>query len=410
MKRLVLFDNPSFILLVGLLLFSNADCFAEEVYVKPRISLRTEYDTNKRLSLPTGNTDLDRSSYGVLTQGGLLFGVKAEKYQIELDNSVSINRYVTDLDLDSDDVNIDFSSNYIFSERVSIGLNADYQRDTTLTGELEVTGLVQDNVIRDQFSLTPNWSYVLDETSTVFASYSHREVDYEESQVNTFFDYTTDYFSLGYNNQLTSDFSGNINFSTLLFEVPDANRDTLEFTLNVGFSYQPFETWSTSFSVGGRFNETEITSNFPTGPSTFVSITSSSETVGYVMSANVDKELENGTIGLAYSRSTSAQGNGRLELLERFSVSYRQEIAETIRFSLNGGVNLTTSSGSEQSNRDRTYYFVRPNLLWTIDQNIKLNAGYQYRLQEFQNDREDAESNSFFVNFRYFWDQFDTQF
>jgi len=161
---------------------------AKEIYIQPSINIKTEYDDN--ITLKDDRFDaLDTSAYGVITRAAAKLGVRSDRYDIALDNRVVINRYSSDFDLDSEDVFIDFTSNFNATEKSIFSLSGNYTRDTTLTSELDESGtgtglVLQDNPVREQWSVSPNWTYLLSETQFLQANYSHYDVSYEESDLD----------------------------------------------------------------------------------------------------------------------------------------------------------------------------------------------------------------------------------
>lgn len=392
---------------------------AKEVYIQPSINIRTKYDDNIRL-MTEDRVDLldgfDTSAYGVITRANAKLGVRSDRYDLTLDNQVVINRYSSDFDLDSEDFFVNFTSNFNATEKSIFSLSGDYTQDTTLTSELSDdetgTGLVQDNPVREQWSVSPNWTYFLSNTQFLQANYSHSEVSYEESDFNNFFDYTIDRVALSYSKQWLPVLRNFLNVSVMSFDVSEIQRETLEYSIDVGVEYQISPTWFASLTAGGRFNQTDITFDqlrLVNGALTTEEVTISDDVLGMIFSFNIDKQFEMGNVGINYSRSTNPQGDGRLQLLDRFDANFSHRFTHKLHFSLTGGVSVSSNSGSEDEGNDRTNYRVRPAISWLFDRSIRLTGGYQYRRQEYERNDSVAESNSFFLSFNYQWDKFATQ-
>ncbi len=406
--------------LLLLLCCCGAAASAKELYLIPSAGLRTEYDDNKRLWSDRLKNGIDTSAYGVIASASAEAGVRGDRYAVSLDNRLEIRRYASDLDLDSENVYLDLASSFNATQRSLFGLDGNYTRDTTLTSELEATGLVQDNVVREQWYLRPYWSYFLSDATILQADYSHYDTAYERSTINRFFDYTTDAVSLTVSRQWSELLKNYLSVSWMSFEVPELRRQTTQYTVNLGLDYQFLPTWSASLSVGRRFTNTEITFDQPVLVNGFFVIvdgallttetTISDDVQGMVFSFGLSKQFLAGSAGLSYSRATSAQGNGRLQLLDRFSANYDQNVTQHLRLSLNGGINVTTTSGGQNDFNDRTYYYVRPSVSWLFDRHARVTAGYMYRTQSYDNQNNDtAASNAFFIGFNYQWDRMATQ-
>jgi len=388
---------------------------AKEIYIQPSINIETKYDDNIKL-IKDRFSGIDKSAYGVITRVNAKIGVRSDRYDVELDNEVVINRYSSDFDLDSEDVFVNFTSNFDATEKNRFSLTGNYTRDTTLTSELNEaetgTGIVEDNPVREEWSVSPNWTYFLSNTQFLQANYTHSEISYEKSNFNNFFDYTIDNFSLNYSQQWLPVLRNFFNVSVMSFEVSDINRETLEYRIDTGVEYQISPTWFASMTVGGRFTSTDITIDPPAfidGAITSEKVKISDNVQGMVFSFNIDKQFESGNAGVDYSRSTNAQGDGRLQLLDRFGATLNYRFTQKLRFSLRGSVSVASNAGTDKQGNDRTNYSVRPTISWLFDRNISLTGGYQYRRQEFERNDELAESNSVFLNINYQWDKFATQ-
>ncbi len=394
------------IILVSVI-WTGGNVQAKEIYLQPSLNIRSEYDTNKRLRI--GNdSGFDKSAYGVITRANAKLGIRSERYDIALDNEFILNRYSSDFNLDSEDINIKLNSNYEATENLSFALNGNYKRDTTLTSELDEngTGLIQNNLDREQWAVTPVLTYSFSETQFFQASYTHNEVNYEESTSNQFFDFTTDILSLSFSQQWTESLRNFISVSAMSFLVPELRRETTEYSVNAGVDYQISPTWSTSLTIGRRFTNIEITS---TNILTLQEVMTSVDTEGMVFSFSLNKQLETGHASASYSRSTSAQGNGQQRLVDSFNFSYRHQATERLDFSLRGGINITSNSGGQTNVDERMYYSVTPSAQWHFNHRASVSIGYRYRTQEFERQSESAESHSVFVNFNYQWDKLSTQ-
>jgi len=410
-------NNPLYLSLIVSSIAWAGSVKAKEIYIQPSINIQTEYDDNKRLRTDRFDS-VDTSAYGVITRARAKLGARSNNYDIALDSQVIINKYESEFDLDSENFKVDFTSSYNATERSRIGLSGNFTQDTTLTSELEATGtgLVQDNIIRQQWSITPDWSYSLSNTQSLQASYTHLDIEYEESEQGSFVNYTIDNISLNFQQQWTPLLSNVLSVSAMVFDIPkigsgifESSRETTEYSINIGVDYQFLPTWSTSLNVGQRFTNTETTQKFNFNTLRFEEVTASDDVRGLVFSFSVDKQFEAGTAGITYSRSTSAQGDGRLQVRDNFTANFRNKLTQKMQLSITGGMNDQSTSGSVDDGNGRTYFYIRPSLRWAFNRQTSLTGGYQYRAQSFERNDQEATSNSIFLNFNYQWDKFATQ-
>jgi len=416
--------NLFFYVATVLLLMALPPAQAREIYIQPSVNIRTIYDDNRRLVTSRNSGGAGKSAYGVISDALARIGVRSNQYDVALNSKFSLRRYDSDVNLDSENIYLDLTSNYNLSERTQFGLTGNYTRDTSLTSELLVTGLVKDNRIRYKWSLGPQWSYLLTERQSLQASYTHQDVSYEKSAGrSSLVDYTTDTASLTYNMQWTALLRNYISLSWLSFQIPDINsqinnlvainssRDTTQYSISIGADYQFLPTWNASFMVGERFSNTksDSTTLLLGQPVPGTHSSSSSSNQGLIFSFSVDKQFEVGNAGLSYSRSTSASGNGRLQVFERLQANFDHKITDHLKFALTGGINKTSNSNTRNSSSNRTYYHVTPTLSWIFNRQLNLSAGYRYRNQKYANNNEAAISNAVFLNFNYQWDKLKTQ-
>ena len=419
--------NLFFYIATVLLLMALPPAQAREIYIQPSVNIRTIYDDNRRMVTSSNSGGAGKSVYGVISDALARIGVRSNQYDVALNSKFSLRRYDSDVNLDSENIYLDLTSNYKLSERTQFGLTGNYTRDTTLTSELLVTGLVKDNRIRHKWSLGPQWSYMLSKRQSLQASYTHLDISYAKSAGRSrLVDYTTDTASLTYNMQWTALLRNYISLSWLSFQVPDSNRqlsnvvskhtsrDTTQYSISIGADYQFLPTWNASFMVGERFSSAKSDSIIlVSGRPVFgTHSTSSSSNQGLIFSFSINKQFEVGKAGLSYSRSTSASGYGRLQVFERLQANFDHKITDHLRFALRGGINKTSSSSNSNtrnSTSNRTYYHVTPTLSWIFNRQLKLSAGYRYRKQKYANNNEAAISNAVFLNFNYQWDKLKTQ-
>lgn len=444
----------SCVLILGL--FFSANCIAEEWYVQPSFSVRTEYDDNKRLlsesfirRLKEIEDNVDISAYGIITTAEAKAGVRSENFDVFFKGKVAVKKYFSDFDFDSEDFFLDLNSNYLINQQNSVGFSASYNQESTLTAELDDTGLTQDNVPRTTWKISPYWMYTFSETKSIQASYFHQEVSYEQSTATRFNDYIYDVVSLTFSHQWNEKLKNSVTGSWTNIKYPDLKREEDQYSINGTVDYVFSETWTASLSGGVQYTQTEgeqlvdsvsliptiLLSSGPDGPIPLgggrigqvidgrvflVGVNrelqpfSDSQTA-FVFSFGTKKQFETGDIAASYSRSTSPTGFGSLRTVDRFSVDSLYRITENLHFLLNGQVHITKATLNENSsrfsNRDRTYYTVTPTLRWQFDRQFSLSGGYRYRRSESEaeNTERVAESNAVFFALKYQWDNFTTQ-
>ncbi len=421
-------DVCLFLLLASSSFMWTGSVNAREIYLLPSITLHTEYDDNKRLRETN-----KYAAFGVITRANAKAGIRSDSYDIALDSQVSINRYAVnkgsrgDVDIDSEDFRFDLSSFYNLTEKNRIGLSANYTQDTTLTSEFladanqdgkvdgaDGSGITNErNIQRNKWSVAPDWGYSLSETQLLQANYSHTEVAYDSSEASSYVDYAIDFAQISFKQQWTPLFSNSLSTSVMFYDVPERDQLITEYSINVGAEYQIAPTWFASFQVGSRFTKTEVPSVFVFNRQTrnFEEVNNSSDTQGLTFSFSMDKQFESGHTGISYSRSTSAQGDGRLQLRDTVNAYFKYNFAQNWHLSLTGSYSDSTSANNGDNNNDRTYFRIRPSIRWAFDRQTSLTAGYQYRTQKYNGSSNSgrADSNSVFLVLNYRWGKIATQ-
>ena len=388
---------------------------AKELYIQPSINIQTEYDSNKRLKTDGSTPGIDPSSYGLISKVGAKIGARSDDYEVALNNQFIDNRYISDLDLNSENFKLDLSSNYAFNERSQFELNGNYTYDTTLTSALTGTGsgIVQNNLRRKLWTITPTWNYTLSDTQTIQASYTHTDVQYAKSNIGSFSNYTVDNVSASFQQQWTPRLSNFLSLTGMSFKVPatgngliKTSRDITQYSISLGMNYQILPTWSASFSGGSRFNNTKQTLRIE---NTAFEQTTSTDVQGLIFSVTVDKTFEAGNANISFSRSTNPQGQGQLQVRDNLVASINHKFSQRLQLSVRGSLNDISISGNSQSSRARTYYNISPSIRWLVDKQASLTLGYRYRAQSFKRNNNSAVSNSVSLNFNYQWDKLITQ-
>ena len=140
---------------------------AAEWTAEPKISLRTGYNDNIRLTAAAHD-----SVWETALSPSVKFGVAQENQGLSGDAGLAIRRFAGGSGRESNDVldredyhfNTDAWHNTL---RDSFKANLDYTRDSTLDSELDQTGnVIEDRATRERFTLGPSWTRILTELTT----------------------------------------------------------------------------------------------------------------------------------------------------------------------------------------------------------------------------------------------------
>ena len=406
--------------LIRILILSNLFSFgvyfspnslAKEWYFQPNASVQTIYDTNLRL-LPDRNkaiTNVD--AFGFLSYANANFGVRSDNYDIGVNATGVINRYISDLNLNNDNVYVTAKSIFNITERSVFGLIGRYADDTMLNNVIDTGASAQQNTKRTTLSINPDWTYALSELTSVRLDYMYADVSYEQQvtddfQNQRFFDNTTNSSSIELVHQWTSAMKAHAIFNALIFDVPDLNQTTNNYNFNIGVDYNFSETWTALFEGGFYKADKEVNA---------AGFTSVDESTGPLFSFKTQKKFETSKIDAGYYRKTATRGRGGLALVDTSYLVYTQKLSDQFEIAFRGSYNDVRSANNSTANfssfglSDYTFYSAGASASWLISPQLDLTGSYRYRFRERQESFNNADSNAFFLTLNYKWDTFSTR-
>lgn len=372
---------------------------AAEWSAEPRISLRTGYNDNIRLT----TRDHD-SVWEAALSPAIKFGLKTETSGISGDAGLAIRRFTGGSGLESSNA-LD-REDYLFStdafhntRRSSFKANINYTRDSTLDSELDETGnVIDDRATRDRISLGPSWTSALTELTRLELAYQFTNVDYSNDPgIANLVSYKYHAATASLTRQLTPRLQGTIAAGSTRF-LPSTDFDSDTLSLQAGLTMEFSETLTSSFLAGQR----RTTSDSFTGTgfcigalpgATFPSCTggipiptglanSEVETDSLVFSASITKKLETGSLSAALSRSSSPGGNGELLDATRLVLRGEYKFTETFKSSLDieytENETIVSRVGFVTNQQKETFFRVTPRVAWRWSREWELAGQYQY--------------------------------
>ncbi|MGR9115424.1 MAG: hypothetical protein ACU85E_06635 [Gammaproteobacteria bacterium] len=385
-------------------LYFSPNSLAREWYFQPNVSIQSFYDTNIRLLSDQNKARTNADAFGFISYANANFGVRSDDYDIGINATGVIKRYISELDLDNDNVYVTAKSVFNVTERSVFGLNGRYANETTLGNVIDTLNSAQQNTQRTTLFINPEWTYALSELSSVRVDYKHFDVSYDDttSQIDSqrFFNNTTDSSSIELLHQWNASMKSHAVFEALIFDVPDRNQTTNNYNFNVGIDYSFSETWTGSF--GGGFHVTDTETN--TG-----AFTSNDESVGPLFLFKTKKIFETSMMEAGYYRQTASRGRGGFSLVDVSYFGYTQKLSDQFQVGVRGTYNDVRGLISTNTN-DLTFYTAGASASWLISPQMDLTGSYQYRFRESQEtSANNADSNAFFLTFNYKWDAFSTR-
>lgn len=376
----------------------NDNATAAEWSIEPKLNSRVFYDDNLRLQ-----TDHPAATWGSVVTAQTDFSRRTELSQQSLALKLDRRDYYNIDGINSNNLFLDLS-NVTTLEKHSFRADINYADDTTLTSELETTGLIQ--TVRDKTGLTvaPAWMYQITPRASTLLSYLYQDVDYA-ALPQEFSDYVYQSLRFHYNYRASEKAQWQFGLERSEFDVPDVGfvlpgveSTTTTNSANIGFLYDLSESTSISVSLGERRSQTET--RFIPLPGQPVTVTNGN---GQIYSFSFNKRLQRGRLDFSALRELVPSGAGRVNEKQSISGGYRYRLSEKTAFAISASLLETQPSTADALQAQRRLYQINPKIIWKIDKNWLFNASYRYRHQEYSDTQSDAESNRVTFSMSYQW-------
>jgi len=371
-------------LVVGVMMtVYSAAISAAEWSAEPSASVQLFYDDNIRLTA-TGQDGV----WGTVITPELKLAQRTEISEIALSGNLKFRHFSGEDQLDSNDQQVRLNSHRL-TERGRWQFDAGIDRDSTITSELEDTGLVQTRRRRESVNLNPSWTHALSDQSDLKLAYAFTHVSYDGG--TSYVDYRYHDLSGTVVHQLDAKNQLSVTLSASRYSAPNIKSETDTYGLQAGVIHAFSETVRGSLLVGGRKSEAETET------------AGRSSGTGALLYAALEKELERTSFTGTLSKTVSPSGSGQLNESDRLAVKMHRELTAMMDFSLEvSGIRNKSGTGGVSST-DRKYYSILPSLHWRVSRWWRVAASYRYMRQKYDNSTTAAESNRAMVSVAYTW-------
>jgi outer membrane protease len=363
--------------------------FAQDWKLESSLEEKGFYDNNLLL---TPNDEL--SSFGLVSTPTLSLERSSPTSLVNLTGSFPYSAYFNHPDLNAADQLVNLSANKSLSERSTIAFIGDFQHDTTLDSEQDISDRFLTKQVRfTRWDASPSWTYLLGPIDQMTLSANYANVDYDTRD-------KTDYIYYGptfsYQHQLDdlSAVTASVNFNR--FEPDDIGHTrTNVYGGLLGYTYTPSERLSVAGSIGMSYNTT--TSNTQDDDSS----------LGYRLKFDLNYLMFDDTkLVFSLSHDSEPSGDGRQLTRNRARLNLEYQLSELTTFGLDSNYTdnedyfgLETSADEDQGNS--RYVSVAPSVTFQLTEELSLEAQYQYRHKMFQSDGGTATSNAAFLTLKY---------
>lgn len=335
----------------------------------PRLQMGTDYSDNPRL-LTSGA----ESTSGLYADVSTAIARNTERWQWKLQPRWLSSRYSRDSLLDRDDQYLATSLLRV-NEKSSWSIDVNLVRDSTLTSELDTTGLVQTNRRHDGATMNGTATLQLTERLSSGVQAAYLDNRYEDAQLTGLVDYnyrTSTLFGAYQSSDLSTwqlqARAGELRAQGRVDESTDADV-TLRYQRTLD------ELWSMTASVGPSWVESDA-----------------DRTRGEVYSLSFSRRAERWNFSLAGVRELTPTGRGALTQRDRVSLSTRWRLRERLSTSMSlHGIRNVDVVGYFQTPVETQYGHVDVRVDWTVTQSVAVALSLGASTQE-REDRPDRAS------------------
>lgn len=364
---------------VGVLALATGLACAGEWQVEPWARANLEANDNIRFT----STNPEQSTGVVLEVGGK-FHNDTEAVRTSLTPKLVFRRYDSSANVDSNDQYLTFSTR-LLQERGEVGLSANVVRNTTLTSELEDTGIVSVGKRRTEYRLDPSYQYRLSERDSLNASVGARAIRYEEGLSSGLIDYDYRTANLTYSRRLSEllDWSGTAYYARYEAKDVDSTADT--YGLRFGVSRLLSERTRMGFYVGGYRTDSRFYG-------------AASDRSGGTTKLTLDHATELTRFNLGLSRDVVPSGGGEVREDTSLNLSANRRLSEKMSVGLSATVQQRNAIAGGS---DRDYLTISPSISWRLTRQWKVSGSYRYSRQKYDVSNSTAEANAVTVGLEY---------
>ena len=367
--------------------------YAAEWYMEPSANLRSEYNSN-----PTMTTIEQKGVGGAFLYLAGNLGVRSEHTDVSIKPVFHFNRYKGENELDSNDQNIDLFSTYSTPHSIW-KTEGNYTHNTTLTSEIEDTGIVQVPKRRNNWSLNPSWAYDLTERTNMELAMGYNEVTYQNAKNVGLFNYNVKNAQITLIRELSEVSQSRMILYGSRFDVPDILKITNDYGIQAEYT-RDFIRTHTTFMIGYhrsryRYQVVELSQRGLTLD------TKEDSKEGFLLGISATRSFLRSLLDINLNRSIEPSGAGVLVRRDRAEINLKHDLTAKASWTLNVLYSkyqtLQKSTAFSRREYDRAFL----NLAWRISKSWFANLSYSYTQQKYKEMDSTAHANVMAVLFTY---------
>jgi hypothetical protein len=362
---------------------------AQDWSLSSSISQSGGYNSNLLL-----RPDNKLSTFSTVTKPQLKLERDSETSSVALSGTFKFAQYFDHSDLNADSELVNLNATKLLSERSQLGFNGDFNRDTTLGSDEDITGKFLTKQIRfRQWDASPSWSYALSPIDQLTLTGSYLSKDYDSLQKVDYQYYGGD---TEYSHQLSelAAITGSISYFRYDADNPPQNTTNDIYGALIGYKYAPSERFYASGSVGADYNVTKSDNPHQDRGD-----------VGYRLKLDLGYQMTDQTKArFLLSHDTEPSGDGTQVTRTRGTLQLSYALSELTTLALDANYVDNDNYFGERTSRTTEgltrYYALKPSLTWNITEDLSLSASYQFRYKTLQS-QGNAIDNGAIVTLRY---------
>ena len=240
------------------------------------------------------------------------------------------------------------------------------------------TGSTRDQVRRERLSLSPSIGFTLSPRSRVNLAYTYYSLEFDADDIQVIGggiqDSETNSVRGDYRYALSERTELGFTLMAAQFE-PEISPDSDVYEATLDINRQITERDTLSIRIGGRITESDV-----------------ADEDGGVLSVVYNRRTDTGSVYGSIERQMYPSAYGDLVETDRIALGWRRSLSA--RWSMNIQGQAFSTTGSQNGNRDRDYFSIRPDVRWAMTEALSLGMYYQYRWVDQENVSGDASGNS----------------
>ncbi len=350
--------------------------------IEPFVGSSLGIDDNIRFA-----ADNAESSTTLIGDVGVVISNQNEAVKTRVEPRMRYRAYTEDSDINSFDQFLKLSTTS-FGERSDLGLDLSFANDSTLTSELEDSGITFLNKRRTYFSMAPSWRYLLTQLTSVKVNYRFEGSQYEDSGENGLNDYENQTAKVDLERRLSEESDFVVRGYYQRYKVLELTNKANTLGLELGYKKRFSPRLEGSFFAGGINTESTVEGKDDTtsSGSADVSLSFKGEATKY---------------SVKYGLGVAPSSTGVTYLRNRLSAAVDSRINEKLSWKLDLLAQKQETVSDNASQTDRLYYRVSPSIAWRFKRDWRVQARYTFSAEDRTDEGTDAQRNQVYVGVEY---------